>query len=127
MDKYSVFGLTVFRIAVALLFLQHGLQKLFGIWGKGAVEIFSLMGAAGIIEFFAGIMITFGLFTRIWSILSFILMLFAYFMVHIPQGLVPVMNGGELALLYAACFLMLSVTGGGKFSLNHLFFKKDVL
>jgi putative oxidoreductase len=127
LSRFSVGGLTVFRVVIAVLFMLHGAQKLFGLFGKEAVELVSVMGAAGIIEFVAGVMIIIGLFTRLWSVLSFLLMVIAYVSVHAPQGWNPLTNGGELAILFAASFLLLALMGGGRFSLNHVLFRKDLL
>jgi len=122
---YLYFG---FRVLVGLLFIQHGLQKLFGMFGGlngQAAEIFSLMGLAGIIEFFGGIAIVIGLFTRFAAFIAAIEILIAYFMVHVPQGLIPFLNQGELALLYFASFLVIIAFGAKKWSLERLIFKKE--
>src|SRR3989338_7442372 len=110
-----------FRVFVGLLFLQHGLQKLFGAFGGVGgqpVELLSLFGAAGLIEFLGGIAITLGLFTRLAALIAGIEMLAAYFMVHAPNGLIPLVNQGELALLYVASFLVIMVYGAGKWSIE---------
>ena len=121
----------IFRVFVGLLFLQHGLQKLFGAFGGVAgngqpVELFSLFGLAGLIEFVAGTAIAVGLFTRLAAFISAIEMLVAYFMVHIPNSLVPLVNQGELALLYFASFLVLMMYGAKKWGIESAILKKDV-
>src|SRR3989338_7137844 len=119
----------VFRVFVGLLFLQHGLQKVFGMFGGiggNTVPLMSLFGAAGLIELIAGIAITLGLFTRLAAAASAIEMVVAYFIVHVPNGLIPLVNQGELALLYFASFLVLMVYGAGKWSLEKTFTKKEV-
>ena len=120
----------LFRIFIGLLFLQHGLQKVFGMFGgmdgKGAtVALSSLFGAAGIIELVAGILITIGLLTRLMAIISAVEMLVAYFMVHAPGGLVPLVNQGELALLYFAAFLVILAYGARRWSIEKVLFKKE--
>ena len=120
----------VFRVFIGLLFLQHGLQKLFGAFGGVAgngqpVELFSLFGLAGLIEFVAGIAIAVGLFTRLAAFISAIEMLVAYFMVHAPNGLIPLVNQGELALLYFAAFAAITAFGAGKWSLEKALMKKE--
>jgi len=118
----------VFRVFVGLLFLQHGLQKLFGAFGGVGgqpVELLSLFGAAGLIEFLGGIAITLGLFTRLAALIAGIEMLAAYFMVHAPNGLIPLVNQGELALLYVASFLVIMVYGAGKWSIEKVLMKKE--
>lgn len=124
--KYHELFFTIFRVLVGLLFLQHGAQKLFGWFGSnGPVELFSLMGFVGTIEFLGGLAITFGLFTRLATVGTIIIMLSAYFTAHLPNGWIPIMNNGELALLFFAAFLPILVHGSGKISLDKLFFKKE--
>ena len=118
----------VFRVFVGLLFLQHGLQKIFGMFGGvggNTVPLMSLFGAAGLIELIAGIAITLGLFTRLAAAASAIEMVVAYFIVHVPNGLIPLVNQGELALLYFASFLVLILYGAGKWSLEKALMKKE--
>ena len=119
----------VFRVLVGLLFLQHGMQKLFGAFGGvgadgGAVQLISLFGLAGIIEFFGGLLIIIGLFTRFAAFFSGLEIIIAYFRVHLPQGNIPILNGGELALLFFAAFLVLVAYGAGKWSLDNSMKKK---
>jgi len=119
----------VFRVFVGLLFLQHGLQKLFGMFGGlggQPAELFSLMGLAGFIEFIGGIAITLGLFARLVAFIAGIEMIIAYFMAHAPNGSIPLTNFGELPLLYFASFLVIMVYGAGKWSLEKALMKKEV-
>ncbi len=119
----------VFRVFVGLLFLQHGLQKLFGAFGGlggNPAELFSLMGLAGIIETLGGLGIALGLFTRLVAFVAGIEMLVAYFMAHTPNGPVPLLNLGELPLLYFASFLVIMVYGAGKWSIEKALMKKEV-
>ena len=112
---------SVFRIMVGLLFVQHGLQKIFGWFGaQGATPLFSLFGLAGVIELVGGTLLVLGLFTRVAAFAGIVDMIGAYFIAHAPSGLVPVMNKGELALLYLATFLILFSHGGQKWSLDNL-------
>ena len=118
----------VFRVLVGLLFLQHGLQKLFGMFGGvggNTVPLMSLFGAAGLIELIAGAAIALGLFTRLAAFIAGIQMLVAYFMVHASGSLIPLVNQGELALLYFAAFLILTAYGAGKWSLEKVLMKKE--
>lgn len=113
----------ILRIAVGLLFMQHGAQKVFGwiggIDGEGAsVALFSQMGLAGVIEFFGGLLLVLGLFTLPVALLALGEMLYAYFTVHFPQAFFPLANAGELALLYGATFLYFIGNGPGSFSLD---------
>ena len=109
----------LFRVLVGFLFFQHGAQKLFG-WfsSKGAVQLVSLMGLAGVIEFAVGILVLLGLFTRIASVFGAITMFVAYFMVHASKAIAPLANGGELAVLYFAAFLVLIINGSKKWALE---------
>jgi putative oxidoreductase len=118
----------VFRVFTGLLFFQHGLQKLFGLLGghAGAVPLVSLLGLAGIIEFAGGLAIAFGIFTRLAAVIAAVEMIVAYILVHAPNGTVPVVNEGELALLYFAAFLALMIYGGRKLSLEKAFWKKEL-
>ena len=114
-----------FRVLIGFLFFQHGGQKLFGLFGGKAVALFSLMGLAGVIEFFGGIAIAFGFFTRLVALLAGIEMIYAYSMVHAPHGLMPIVNKGELALLYLSGFLVLIAYGAKKWSIDRALFKKE--
>jgi putative oxidoreductase len=113
--------LSVFRIVVALLFLAHGLVKLFGFPAgaqPGQVSLASIYGIAAILETFGGAAILLGLFTRPVAFVLSGQMAVAYFMAHAPQGVFPVLNGGELAILYSFAFLYLSAAGAGPWSLD---------
>ena len=129
-NKFQEYLYFVFRVVVGLLFLQHGGQKLFG-WfgglGGNPAELISLMGLAGVIEFFGGLAIVLGLFTRLTAAIAAIEMVIAYFVVHLPQGQIPLLNQGEPALLFFASFLVLLAYGPGKWSLGKLIFKKEIL
>jgi putative oxidoreductase len=118
MSRYSFQLLGILRIAAGLLFMQHGAQKLFG-WLEGnQVELFSLMGLAGVLEFFGGLMIVLGLFTRPVAFVLAGEMAVAYFMAHFTRGFWPILNGGELSALYAFVFLYFSASGPGAFSVD---------
>lgn len=115
--------LSIMRVVTALLFMQHGAQKLFGLPAEPAkvpVELFSLMGLAGVLEFFGGMLILLGLFTRPVAFLLSGQMAVAYFMVHAPKGFWPILNGGELAAFYCFVYLYLAAAGGGCWSLDHV-------
>lgn len=113
----------IFRIGVALLFMQHGAQKLFGLLGGSQVEsFFSLMGLAGVMEFFGGLLVVLGLFTRSVSGILALEMVIAYFMAHAPNAVFPIQDGGgEMALLYALGFALIATLGAGKFNLDDQF------
>lgn len=121
-SQWSPRLLSIMRIAVALLFMQHGGQKLFGIPASqhpAPLVLLSLMGFAGVLEFFGGLLILVGLFTRPTAFLLSGQMAVAYFMAHASKGFWPVQNGGELAVVYSFVFLYLAAAGGGSWSVDH--------
>jgi putative oxidoreductase len=111
------------RVGAGLLYMQHGLQKLFG-WfggmdGSGAsVTLVSQMGLAGVLETFGGLLLVLGLFTRPVALLLAGEMLVAFLQAHLPRGGVPLQNGGELPLLFMLVFLFLAGHGAGRASLD---------
>lgn len=111
--------LSVVRIVTALLFIPHGTQKLFGIPGaqQAVPTVFSLMGFAGILECVGGVLILLGVFTRPAAFVLSGHMAVAYFMAHAPRGFWPILNSGEMAVLYCFVFLYLAFAGGGPWSL----------
>ncbi len=107
------------RIVAGFLFTLHGAQKLFGVLGGNQVE--SLMGQrgiAGILEFFGGLLIMVGLFTRPVAFLVSGQMAVAYFIAHAPNGFWPIMNRGELAAFYCFAWLFFCAHGAGKYSID---------
>lgn len=113
----------VLRIVSGILFMQHGLQKVYGLLGGfpahgGTAPLLSTMGVAGILELFGGAFIILGFLTRPVAMVLTVEMIVAYFMAHAPQGGWPVQNGGELALVYAAVFAFLTANGAGIWSLD---------
>lgn len=123
-EKNGDYFYFIFRVLVGLLFLQHGSQKLFGVLEGNQAEIFTLFGLAGVIEFFGGLLIVLGLLTRWAALISALEMLSAYFMAHASKGFFPIINGGELALLYFASFLVILVYGAKKWGLDKYIFKE---
>lgn len=112
--------LAVLRIMTALLFMEHGTQKLLGFppSPNPGPPLFSLLGVQGLLEIVGGFLILIGLFTRP---VAFILagdMAVAYFMAHAPKSFFPVLNGGDSAILYCFVFLYLFVAGGGAWSVD---------
>ena len=106
------------RIGAGLLFMQHGAQKLFGWLGGNQVELVSQIGLAGVLEFFGGLLMVLGLFTRPVAVVLVLEMLWAYFQAHMPRGGAPIQNGGELALLYGLVFAFFAAFGAGPFSVD---------
>src|SRR3990172_8790762 len=126
--KWSPVVQSIMRIVIALLFMEHGAQKLFGIpvaMKGGTVALFSLLGLAGVLEFFGGFLVLLGLFTRPVAFILSGEMATAYFMAHAPMGFWPVLNHGELAVLYCFVFLYLAFAGGGLLTLDRALRKID--
>lgn len=102
------------RVATGLLFMTHGLQKLFGLFGglgNGATApLASRLGVAGGLELLGGLLLAAGLFTRPVALVLACEMVIAYAIAHLPRGLMPPQNGGEVALLYALIFLFFALT-----------------
>ena len=116
----------ILRIGAGLLFMAHGAQKLLGAFGgvdgQGAtVELLSQFGLAGVLELFGGLLLVLGLLTRPVAALLFLEMLVAYAQAHLPQGALPLQNGGEPAVLFALVFLFLAGNGPGPWSLDRRF------
>ena len=108
--------LSVLRIITGFLFVPHGAQKLFGLLGArpgGPPPLFSQIWFAGVPEFFGGLLILVGLFTRPVAFILSGMMAVAYFQAHAPRGFRTIQNGGELAALYCFVFLYLSAAGAG--------------
>lgn len=113
------FAYNALRVVAGFLYAQHGAQKLFGVLDREPVEsLMSLMGAAGVIEFFGGVLLMLGLFTRPVAFICSGQMAVAYFMVHVPQGFWPILNGGELAAFYCFTWLFFFTRGGGRYSVD---------
>lgn len=115
--------LSVLRIITGFLLMAHGAQKLFGFLappGAQTPPLVSLIGFAGILEFFGALLFLVGLFTRPIAFILSGLMAVAYFMAHAPGGFWPLQNKGELAVLYCFVFLYFSAAGGGEWSLDRL-------
>lgn len=115
--------LSILRIVTAFLFIQHGSMKLLGFPPSEAfagLKLFSLIGFAGALELFGGLLVLLGFFTRPVAFILSGEMAFAYFMAHAPHGFFPILNRGELAVLYCFVFLYLAVAGGGVWSVDQL-------
>jgi putative oxidoreductase len=111
--------LSILRIMVALLFLEHGASKLLAFpHGPTNPAFGTLAWVQGVIELTGGAMLALGLFTRP---VAFVLagdMAVAYFMAHAPKGFFPMLNGGDAAILYCFIFLFLFVAGPGPWSVD---------
>jgi putative oxidoreductase len=113
--------LGVLRIITGFLFIQHGSAKLMGIPHVAmfdGVQLFSLMGIAGLLELIGGGLMILGLFTRPVAFVLSGEMAAAYFMAHAPKAFLPLVNQGELAVLFCFVFLYFAVAGAGAFSID---------
>ena len=121
--------LSIVRIVAGFMLVQHGTQKLLGLpTGPNPMPrlpILSLVGFAGVLELFGGLLLLIGLFTRPVAFILSGMLAVAYFMVHAPQGFWTVLNKGELAALYSFLFLYFAVAGGGEWSLDRLLWRSS--
>jgi putative oxidoreductase len=121
LNRYSPQILGVLRIVVGLLFLEHGMAKLLHfpvvpMFANGPLS--PMLLASGIVELAGGALVALGLFSRVAAFICSGQMAVAYFMVHFPQGFYPILNGGELAIVYCFTFLYLAAAGPGAFAIN---------
>jgi len=126
--EYQSYMYLTFRVLVGLGFFLHGGQKLFG-WfgGPGFSALSGNFMFAGIVELITGLLIVVGFFTSISAIFGAIVMIGAWVIVHGKEGINPLTNGGELAMIYFAAFLVLIAYGAGKWSLEKTMMKKELL
>ena len=119
--SYAPMMLSILRIVAALIFLEHGTQKLLG-FPPGAVmpppPSMTLLWFAGIIEMVPGALLVLGLFTRTAAFLAAGEMAFAYWIGHFPRAFWPVDNGGDAAILYCFVFLYILCAGPGPWSVD---------
>ena len=113
--------LALVRIVAALIFLEHGTQKLLGFpeGDRAMVEMLSLGWWSGLIELVTGALLLLGLFTRAAAFIASGEMAVAYWMMHAPQNFFPVNNGGDAAILYCFFFLYLVFAGPGAWALDN--------
>jgi putative oxidoreductase len=123
LGRWSEIAWTGLRVLAGLMFAIHGAQKLFGMFGGKATEVPRMLVAGGI-ELTCGLLIALGLLGSWAAFLASGLMAFAYFMAHAPQGPNPVVNKGELAIVYCWLFLYMACRGSGRYSLDAVLFKK---
>lgn len=120
LGKYLPETLSIVRIVVGLLFLEHGSAKLFGFPMSASAQpaMMSLLWVQGVIELVGGLLLAIGFLTRP---VAFILagdMAVAYFMAHLPKSYLPLLNGGDAAVLYCFIFLLFFVAGPGRWSVD---------
>jgi putative oxidoreductase len=121
LSRYEPQLLGLLRIVAGLLYLAHSIVKLLGFppdVPPGQVPLASLFGAAALVEVVAGTLILLGLFTRPAAFIAAGEMAIAYWMIHAPQSPYPVVNKGEVAILFCFVFLYFAASGPGAFSLD---------
>lgn len=116
LHKHADLGYGLLRFVAGALFACHGAQKMLGVLGGQKVELQSLMGVAGMIELVGGILVAIGLQAGWAAFVCSGEMAAAYFMVHARQGFWPIVNKGELAVLYCFVFLYIASRGSGAWS-----------
>jgi putative oxidoreductase len=125
-DTWTPRALGLLRIVIGYLFIQHGTAKLLGFPHQAmfdGLQLFSLIGLAGVLELVGGALVIVGLFTRVAAFILSGEMAFAYFMGHFGRKgflFVPQLNGGELAVVYCFVFLFLAAAGAGAWSIDRM-------
>jgi putative oxidoreductase len=121
-ERFSSITFALFRVVFAFLYLSHGLQKWFGMFGgiggQAVPPLGSMLGIAGPIETVLGALLLIGLFTRPAAFIASGQMAVAYFTAHQPRGVWPIQNGGELAVLFCFAFLYIASRGAGRWSVD---------
>jgi putative oxidoreductase len=115
--------LSILRIVIGFLYICHGTQKFFGFPGGNPqpLDLMTLRGLSAILELFGGALICAGLFTRPVAFILSGHMAFAYFIAHAAQSFWPIVNRGELSIMFCFTFLYLAAAGGGPWSLDAAF------
>lgn len=124
LDKARPYILSALRIVVALLFLEHGLQKFFGFPSAGP-SMTPLLDVQGVIEIVGGILLLVGAFTRVTAFVLAGDMAAAYFMAHFPRSFFPSVNSGDAAVLFCFVFFYIVFAGGGPWSVDRIALKQD--
>jgi putative oxidoreductase len=119
-ERYAPQTYALMRIVFGFIFFVYGLQK-FGLLGGQAVPYTGMIGGAKIIETVCGLLIMIGLFTKPAAFLASGEMAVAYFKVHAPNGFWPLLNEGELAVLYCFVFLYMATRGSGRYAIDTAF------
>lgn len=125
MSRFEEAALALLRVVAGLMLVQHGVQKLFGVLTPPdqparVLAPFSRNWIAGVLELTLGPLLALGLGTRVVAFVLSGELAFAYFLVHVKNGFWPILNRGELAVLYCFVFFYLSARGGGRYSLDAL-------
>jgi putative oxidoreductase len=124
LGRYSEPLYGVMRLVIGLLFACHGAQKLLGVLGGQSQISNPMLFTAGVIEFAGGLLVALGLWTSYAAFVASGEMAVAYFMKHAPGGFWPILNKGELAVLYCFIFLFIASRGSGSWSIDAIVRKK---
>ena len=123
-ERYAPMTYALMRIVFGFLFFLFGLQKMFGVLGGQVMPLGSMLGAAGVIETVCGFLIMVGLFTKYAGFLASGEMASAYFIAHVPQSPLPLVNMGERATMFCFAFLYIATRGAGIWSIDSMMRKK---
>jgi putative oxidoreductase len=128
-SRYVRYFLALLRVITAFLFMCHGVQKIFGAFGgfgpeHGTAPFMSKFWVGGVLESGGGLLLLLGLLTRLVAFILAGEMAVAYFTAHASGGFFPLVNHGELAVLYCFIFLYMAAAGGGAPSLDALLFER---
>ncbi|HEY3623012.1 MAG TPA: DoxX family protein [Roseiarcus sp.] len=119
METWRPYVLSILRIVVGLLFLEHGLSKVLGFPAPPpAASLTGLLILAAFLETIGAALFLVGAYTRIVAFILSGEMAFAYFMAHAPRAFYPLVNAGELAVIYCFIFLYFAFAGGGPWSVD---------
>jgi putative oxidoreductase len=122
LERFAPQLLAALRIVAGILFLSHGLVKLFGFPDgaqPGVMPMLSLLWVGGVIELVTGTLVALGLLTRLAAFIASGQMAVAYWMFHAPASLYPAVNGGDGAILFCFIFLYIAAAGPGAFALEN--------
>jgi len=124
LERFEPYAYAALRIISGLLFSCHGMQKVLGLFTNHArPEMWSQIWIGGVIELSAGLLIAFGLFTRAAAFLASGMMAVAYIQFHwkgaLDEQFLPIVNDGELSVVYCFLFLLFFFRGAGSVSIDH--------
>ena len=123
-ERFAPMTYALFRIVFGLIFCMFGLQKLAGLFGGPQMPLGSMLGVAGLIETVCGFLILIGFQVRPAAFLASGEMAAAYFIAHVPQNILPIVNMGERAAMFCFAFLYMSSRGAGIWSVDSAMSKR---